>query len=405
VCLISTVAAAQPAPGRLSIQPLSQLDDRGLAPDLDNRTFALTFAEPVPIRDLLLMIVRGTSLSVVPDPGIGGTFIGELKNVTVRQALSLILPPLGLDYAVDGGVVKVFRREPHTRIFALNYPATSRTGSVVTGGIAAGGSSASISSATVTDVFGDVAKGVQGLLSERGTFSVDRKAGLVQVTDFPERLDRVAFYLDSVHDRVHRQVQIDVRVLEVELADFGAQSLDWTALERGGAGPVAASPPNVRGLRVLDVARFEAALAAQGRLSLLAGPRVLALNNEPVLVRATSQSAARVGERPRDASLALQVTPQIGSDRTVTLSLSPIVTVQDADEDGRPPAMTMIRETDTVARIVAGETLVLGGFTREQEVRESSRRGLFGRAPIALTRHIELVILLTATVVGPVSED
>ena len=48
------------------------------------------------------------------------------------------------------------------------------------------------------------------LLSPDAVFNIDRKAGLVQVTDFPERLDRVALYLDTVHDRVHRQVQIDV---------------------------------------------------------------------------------------------------------------------------------------------------------------------------------------------------
>ena len=108
--------------------PLTQLDERVLAADLDNRTFTLTFAQPVPVRDLLLLLVRGTSLSIVPDPAIGGTFIGELKNVTVRQALGLILRPLGLDYALDGGVVRVFRREPETRIFDLNYIATERVG-------------------------------------------------------------------------------------------------------------------------------------------------------------------------------------------------------------------------------------------------------------------------------------
>ena len=36
-----------------------------------------------------LLLVRGTSLSVVPDPSITGSFIGELKNVTVRQAQTL----------------------------------------------------------------------------------------------------------------------------------------------------------------------------------------------------------------------------------------------------------------------------------------------------------------------------
>ena len=55
--------------GQLPTLPLTQLDERALAADLDNRTFTLTFAQPVPVRDLLLLLVRGTSLSIVPDPG------------------------------------------------------------------------------------------------------------------------------------------------------------------------------------------------------------------------------------------------------------------------------------------------------------------------------------------------
>jgi len=138
VMLGATSALAQPAPqqrpGQLPTLPLTQLDDRALAADLDNRAFTLTFAQPVPIKDLLLLLVRGTNLSVVPDPSVGGSFIGELKNVTVRQALGLILRPLGLDYAVDGSFVRVFKREPETRIFDLNYVATGRIGTSSVGG-------------------------------------------------------------------------------------------------------------------------------------------------------------------------------------------------------------------------------------------------------------------------------
>jgi hypothetical protein len=120
--LVAGFMAAQPPrpPSQLPTLPLTQLDERGLASDLDNRAFSLTFAQPVPIKDLLLLLVRGTNIGMIPDPAIGGSFIGELKNVTVRQALGLILPPLGLDYALDGAVVRVFKREPETRIFDLN---------------------------------------------------------------------------------------------------------------------------------------------------------------------------------------------------------------------------------------------------------------------------------------------
>src|SRR5207247_8424705 len=106
VCLVlgarCLVLAQAQRPGQLPTLPLTQLDERSLAADLDNRTFTLTFAQAVPIKDLLLLLVRGTSLSVVPDPSITGSFIGELKNVTIRQALGLILAPLGLEFAVDG---------------------------------------------------------------------------------------------------------------------------------------------------------------------------------------------------------------------------------------------------------------------------------------------------------------
>jgi hypothetical protein len=196
-------------PGRLPALPLTQLDDRTLSADLDNRVFTLTFAQPVAIGDLLLLLVRGTSLSVVPDPGFTGTFIGELKNVTVRQALGLILPPLGLNYGLDGSIVRVFRREPENRLFDINYIAAARTGTDVVGAPEDRGTFARVSTTTGTDVFADLAAGVRALLSERGTFNIGRKAGLLQVGDFPERLERVSLYLDAVHDRVHRQVQID----------------------------------------------------------------------------------------------------------------------------------------------------------------------------------------------------
>jgi len=65
----------------------------------------------------------------------------------------------------------------------------------------------------------------------------------------------------------------------------------------------------------------------------VASPRLLALNNEPAIVRMESA--------------AFSVTPQIGADSALTLSLSPIV---------KAPATA---ETDMIARVADGETLVI----------------------------------------------
>ncbi|OLC42534.1 MAG: hypothetical protein AUH43_22475 [Acidobacteria bacterium 13_1_40CM_65_14] len=361
--------------------PLTQLDERAVGADLDNRTFTLTFAQAVPIKDLLLLLVRGTSLSVVPDPAIAGSFIGELKNVTVRQALGLILAPLGLDYAVDGTVIRVFKREPDTRIFDINYIAAQRSGTSTIGTVGSDPSAtsfANISTATKTDLFSELSRGVQTLLSERASFNVDRKAGLLQVTDFPERLDRVALYLEAVHDRVHRQVQIEAHVVEVELNDEKAPSLDWTVLAAqmvGDQTPAqrAAARPSLTGMRITDVQKLLGLFAAHGKVSVMANPRLVTLNNEPAIVRTDA--------------LTVSVTPQIAPDSAVMLSVSPILKAPIA------------AESDMLARVADGETLVIPGFTREREVRERKNLGIsggwFGRGTVVTRKRVEVVILLT----------
>jgi type II secretory pathway component GspD/PulD (secretin) len=374
----------RPAP--MPTLPLTQLDERAPSGDLDNRAFTLTFAQPVPVKDLLLLLVRGTSLSVVPDPAIGGTFIGELKNVTVRQALGLILRPLGLDYTLDGGVIRVSRREPETRIFDLNYIATGRVGQAMVAGDGGPRTSASVTTSTKTDVFDELANGVRTLLTERAAFNVDRKAGLLQVTDFPERLDRVAIYLDAVQDRVHRQVQIDARVIEVEPNDAKAPGVDWARLAATMSGAATSDVPvatrrTMNGLRVSDVGKLLDLLGEQGIVTVVANPRLLTLNNEPSIVRTGTMS--------------FSVTPQISGDSIVTLSLTPIVT------------SPMAIEADMLARVVDGETLVVSGFTRDREIKERKAVGIsggwFGRGTVVTHKRVELVILLTAKIVAGVA--
>jgi hypothetical protein len=329
--------------------PLTQLDDRTIAADLDTRAFSMTFGQPVPIYDVLLLLVRGTSLSVVPDPAIGGTFIGDLKNVTVRQALGLILQPFGLAFTVDGAIIRVFKRQPDTRLYDISYLAAERTGDASVGtdpGRANG--SARVTTMTKTDIFADIARGIPTILSAQGTFNVDRRAGLVQVTDFPERLDRVGVYLDAVQDRVQRQVQIEAAILEVELNDDKATSLDWTALRQ-----------------TRDGAKVMAALVAQGKVTVLATPRLAVLNNEPAIVKTEA--------------LSISVTPQISADAIITLSLSPALLA--------PQAIA----SDMVARVADGETIIVAGVGRDRETRE--RRGR--RDVVVARKHVELVVLLT----------
>lgn len=410
----SAGVGAQPvqpqAPGpsrgdRLAPLPLTQLDDRAMATELDSRTFTLTFSQPLAVRDLLLLLVRGTSLSVVPYPAVSGSFIGELKNVTVRQALSLILQPLGLDYAVDGSFIRVFKRQPETRIYEINYLAVSRAGASAVGRRQDAGSFARVATTAESSVFDDVARSVQGLLTPGAAFSIDRKAGLLQATDFPERLERVATYLDAVHDRVHRQVQVEARVVEIELTDPSADALDWDALARA-VGDARPGRSLLNGLRVRDVASFLTALRLQGTVSVLATPRVLVLNNELAVLRTAIDPAALPAARSTGAAeFSLGVTPRIESDGAIMLSVTPIVERTKKAEGRGDAPNPAVQEVDTLARIGDGETVVLGALTgagREPEEQPVVGRLLRRRPPAGRGTRTEVLFLLTARVMAAV---
>ena len=364
--------------------PLTQLDERGASADLDSRAFTLTFAQPVPIKDLLLLIVRGTNLSLVPDPSISGSFIGELKNVTIRQALDSILPPLGLEYTVSSGLVRVMPQQRETRLFDINYVAAARTASSTVGKSGAEGeSTVTVSTRSTADVFTDLMNGIPTLISQGGTFNLDRQAGLLQVTDFGDRLDRIANYLDAVEGRVQRQVEFETRIVAVELTDAASPGIDWRMIASGlgnpsGGAPVAAAPPRrgLTGLRVTDVPAFLTLLGEQGKVDTLQSARLTTLNNEPAIVRSDA--------------LTLSVTPQVAADGRVMLSLTPML---------KAPALA---EADTLARVASGETLVISGFTHTREVRERKNLGRvggwFGRGTVVTQKRVELVILLTPKV-------
>ena len=154
-------------------------------------------------------------------------------------------------------------------------------------------------------------------------------------------------------------MQIEARVLEVELNDDKA-TLDWTALRQ-----------------TRDADKLLAALGAQGSVRTLANPRVSVLNNEPGIVKTDA--------------ITLNVTPQISADSIVTLGLTPLVSA--------PQTL----ESDMVARVADGETIVIAGLGRDRETRERKNAGIsggwFGRTTVVTKKRVELVVLLTPRIV------
>ena len=367
--------------------PITRLDERSGIADLDApHAVSLSIGQPLPVKDALLLLVRGTAFSVVIGDDVDGTFSGELKDLTLRQSIEAVLRPQGLDYTLDGQLISVHRRRPLMRLFDVGYLNVRRD---VQRGIRSAGSQAkepaavNLASTAGGSYFDEIERGVAALLSPDGRAHVDRRHGVVQVTDFPDRLDRVATYLETVHVRAVRQVRLSARVVEVALADPAASAVDWKAVAQRSGEPWDGTGP-AAGVRVRDFSAVLSALAAQGAVRTLASPQVLAMNNEPAVMRVGTQDvyfATAASDRAAAASMTqgftMTITPQVDASGLVHLSVAPTY----AEATGEALRFS---EVDTVMRIRDGESILLAGMLQ--------RTG---------TARTELVILLNATIVTP----
>jgi MSHA biogenesis protein MshL len=459
------------APQQPGLPPLavSQLEE-GRRSEAMSQTLSLSFAEPISIRELLLLLVRDTNLSVVLDPDVDGTFSGDLKNVTLRQALDLVLEPHGFMATFSDNVVRVRRDQVQTRLFNINYVATRRSGTRGTGlsgtygqgaygygtpggmsgGVSAagygggyyggtggiGGSQASVSGTDSGDVFEELQAGVETLLSESGRLNIDRKAGLLQVTDFPSHLDKIAVYVEAYETRALRQVRIVAKILEVELREDFSAGIDWALILKNAGDAVAitqrlaptrGSGAFTIGVNIKDFKGLLEAFASQGSVNVMASPWVMAMNNEPAVMRVGTQDVYFVTTSQVDASsgqilqtvvtpqtinegVTLSVTPQITADGVINMSIMPSITERTGTATSRlgdQVPIVSVRETDTLVRVHEGETIVIAGLMQDRTSVDKSKVPILGDVPLVgglfrreerTKRKTDLVILLTPTV-------
>jgi MSHA biogenesis protein MshL len=413
------------APGLAPIA-VSQLEE-GRRSDSLEQMIGLSFAEPIAIRDLLRLLVSGTSLSAVADPDVEGNFSGELKNVTLRQALDLSLLPNNLEYSLTQNVLRVRKHQMQTRAYNINYVAARRPGylwanagfgygGTSLNGFAAGGV-ATPGAGSPIDTFAEIEKGLGMMLSPYGKLNLDRKAGLVQVTDYPDTLDRIANYLELVETRNLRQVHIQAKVIEVEMNEPFSAGIDWAAVLRSASNsvtltqqlaPTSNQSAFTMGVKIKDVAGLLSAFASQGRVNVMASPQVMAMNNEPAVMRVGTQDVFFVTTSHIESStgrimqttvtpqainegITLSVMAQISDDGIIHLSISPTVTERTGVATSRlgdQVPIVSVREADTMVRVLQGETVVIAGLMQEKTTGDR------------IKKKVDLVILLTPTVVA-----
>ncbi|TRW50469.1 pilus (MSHA type) biogenesis protein MshL [Aliidiomarina halalkaliphila] len=314
-----------------------------------------------------------------------------------------------------------------------------------------GQTGSTISSRSETDFWKDLERTLSGIIGDGGGRSVvvSPQAGLATIRAYPHELRAARDFLQSAERSLQRQVILEARIVEVQLNESYQQGVDWTRITNaigGGTSQFSFSGMSMDRSSLggavgfqFETANFNGMLellSTQGTVQVLSNPRVTATNNQKAVIKigedeyfvtdvstttitgTATTSTPNIQLTPFFSGIALDVTPQISDDGTITLHIRPSVTetreqekvvTLNRDSFVLPLARSNIRESDTVIRARDGEVVVIGGLMQTSYQDESSQVPVLGSIPglgelfkNRRQREVkkELVIMLRPTIVG-----
>jgi MSHA biogenesis protein MshL len=461
-------------------------------------------AEDVEAKAFFASLVQGTEYSAAIHPAVTGRITLNLTEVTLDEALGVVRDLYGFEVVKAGKVIQIYPAGLRTVTIPVDYLQFKRTGrsltAITTGTItntdtnnsnSSSSSSSNISrnsssdgtssnsnskrsdarggteieTTNESDFWPLLEKAVAQLLGGSGgqTVIANPQAGVLTLRAYPDEIRQVNEFLGISQQRMHRQVILEAKILEVTLSDGYQQGINWSkAFSSNGANyklgtgiakdsngnPITSALPGLDAIGsllggqsnvVISSGSFDAVIsfmATQGDLNVLSSPRVTASNNQKAVIKVgtdeyyvtdlssvvgsgdNAQASPNITLTPFFSGISLDVTPQIDDQGNVLLHVHPaVIEVEQqtkkilyrSEEIELPLARSSIRESDSVIRAKDGDVVVIGGLMKSNTVDQVSKVPFLGDVPALghlfrnttkLTQKTELVILLKPTVVG-----
>ena len=437
-------------------------------------TFA---ADDLPLGRALDLFGAAYGLNMVVDEEVVGSVSVDFKDLSFAQAMSALLDSKGYYFVREGNLVRV--KSTETRVFTIDYIRLVRSGSgssraQVNSSVDGAGSSGSsggdagsnsnagamtIEQVDKVDFWDELETQLAGLVSESGRLVVNRLAGMVQITDQHRRVDEVSRFITEVNQSIYRQVDIEVKIVEVALREDYALGIDWSRLvsdsstggnwdfninntvtsPAGGFAPLSSAVnlvfSDIGADGANNLTAVITALQEQGDVEVVSQPRIRTLNNQSALIKVGTDRTFFRREQLTDNTSAgsqifstdipqvvtegvvLAITPQISLDGWITMDVSPVVTrvssvseVTDALGNVVSSAPNLdVSQASSLVRTKSGNTIVIGGLI--QDISSDTERGVLGLASVPglgalfkgqykASQRRELIMFVTPRLIG-----
>ncbi len=419
--------------------------------------------QDIPVRSVLQLIADVSDLNIVVADSVGGNLTLRLTNVPWDQALDIVMDARNLDMRKNGNVIwiaptaEIADREQQLLKAQMDRRILEPLQTVL---IPMSYSKALDMKALIEESTNAVDT-EYGLLSERGSVTVDERTNTLLITDTAERIVEIRELLTEL-DYAVRQVQIESRIV-IASSDFAHElgvRFGVTYLHSGSnIGVIAADGSaadivnpaiNPRDDGLLDIPSYPSryqvnlpatdtnasklgmsfltgdvildlelsALEAEGEGEVISTPRVVTANQAEAFIQQgveipyeESTSSGATAVQFKEAVLELKATPLITPDNRIQLELEiKQDTVGEIFQTGRGGSVPSIdtRELNTTVLVANGDTVVLGGIFQDENNSSEEKVPWLGDVPFvgALfrrraneTKKRELLIFVTPTIV------
>ncbi len=440
-------------------------------------------AHNTPLREVLFTIAKTANLNLVLEQGVNPALpvTMNFRDIPVGQALDIIFDSVDYFYVVKKNIL--FARALGTEMYELGQPGVIQeykinVGGDILSGTASGGTGTAalkgdVSLSTTTDkasfTFWDsVESTLATLLSiestdesssdesdseQQASFIVNRMTGTIIVTASKKELEKAGNYIANLKSVLNRQVQIEARIVEVQLSEGMKYGVDWEALGKWlGSDTMRISANTFRDVVPGSGPRFEIeitdnddisfflqALQQQGDVKTLSNPRVNIMNGQTSMLSVgrnttfisrvettttTSEGSAPITTFTVDTNSILSgvifgLVPYINSDNEVTMAITPIVTnlvelqAETIGASGNSVEIKLptvdLRELSTTVKVLDGQMIIIGGLIDNKEILRENKIPFLGDIPIIgnafksidkTNENTELIIMLIPRVIS-----
>jgi type IV pilus assembly protein PilQ len=423
----------------ISVRPLTNEDvQRRNAEKLvyTGEKLSLNFQD-IDVRSVLQLIADFTNLNLVASDTVQGGITLRLQNVPWDQALDLVLKTKGLDKRKVGNVLLVApadeiaarERQELESLKQISELAPLRRELLQVNYAKA---------ADIAKLFQSVTSG-DSKTDERGSITVDERTNNIIAYQTQDRLDELRRIVSQLDIPV-RQVMIEARIVEANVDYDKALGVRWGGssthgnFTTGGNGTVTgvgntngpyvdmgvADPTSSIGLgfltnnTILDLEL--SAMEKTGNGEVVSQPKVVTSDKETAKIlkgtevpyqEASSSGATSVSFK--EASLSLEVTPQITPDNRIIMEVK--VTKDEPDYVNTVLGVPPIKKNEVNAKVLVadGETIVIGGVFSNTQSKVVDKVPFLGDVPyvgrlfrrdVVSEKKSELLVFLTPRIMN-----